>query len=105
MGVRVEGRRTDGTKEAADAPYRQNRCQGEPQAPMNLRIEHFTPPRVPLWRREMFNSQVHRSLWLALAAVLTVRRVGGFLRTVGPTTLYPHAHLLTQRTCPDEHSY
>jgi hypothetical protein len=33
----------------------------------------FTP-RVPLWRCEMFNSQVHRNLWLALAAaaLLTV---------------------------------
>src|SRR5216684_543556 len=37
---------------------------------------HLNPctPRVPLWRREVFISQVHRNLWLALAAaaVLTV---------------------------------
>src|SRR5713101_4822990 len=37
---------------------------------------HLNPftSRVPLWRREVLNSQVHRNLWLALAAaaVLTV---------------------------------
>src|SRR5258708_23244499 len=32
--------------------------------------------RVPLWRCEVFNSQVHRNLWLALAAGAVLTAAG-----------------------------
>src|SRR5260370_12132750 len=35
----------------------------------------FTP-RVPLWRCEVINSQVHRNLWLALAAAAVLTAAG-----------------------------
>src|SRR5713101_327000 len=39
---------------------------------------HLNPftSRVPLWRCEMLNSQVHRNLWLALAAAAVLAIAG-----------------------------
>src|SRR5207245_2606678 len=46
--------------------------------PVKGPTSHLIPftPRVPLWRCEVFNTLVHRSLWLALAAAAVLTAAG-----------------------------
>src|SRR6267378_8495583 len=46
--------------------------------PVKGPTSHLIPftPRVPFWRCEVFNSQVHRNLWLALAAAAVLTAAG-----------------------------
>src|SRR5260370_16479236 len=46
--------------------------------PVKGPTSHLIPftPRVPFWRCEVLNSQVHRNLWLALAAAAVLTAAG-----------------------------
>jgi hypothetical protein len=58
-----------------DTRCSQSVCKFRPVKGPTSHLIPFTP-RVPLWRCEVFNSQVHRNYWLALAAAAVLTAAG-----------------------------